>query len=185
MAVAVSTGGRIPAVSVTDPFERLFAAEYGKVVAIAYRVLADAYEAEDVAQDVFVAFHGRHDPTAPYAPAWLYAAAAHTALNVIRGKKRRAQREEREAGEHARLRMAAETGLDPQQAALDAEQRREVRDALTRIPARSATLLALRYSGLSYAEVARALDLKPSHVGTMLARAEAALRKEMTRATHR
>src|SRR5207249_7465926 len=40
-----------------DPFERLFVQEYAKVVAIAYRVLADRTAAEDVAQEVFLKFH--------------------------------------------------------------------------------------------------------------------------------
>src|SRR5207249_3595387 len=35
-----------------DSFDRLFASQYGKVVAVANRVLADRAEAEDVAQEV-------------------------------------------------------------------------------------------------------------------------------------
>jgi len=40
-------------------FERLFVAEYGRVVAIAQRVLgsSDNHEAEDVAQEVFCSFY--------------------------------------------------------------------------------------------------------------------------------
>jgi RNA polymerase sigma-70 factor (ECF subfamily) len=41
----------------------------------------------------------------------------------------------------------------------------------------------LRYSGLSYAEVATALGMKVGNVGTLLRRAENALRKEVNRAT--
>jgi hypothetical protein len=55
--------------SPSDPFERLFLAEYGKVVAIAYRVLVDRGEAEDVAQEVFLDFHRRHSAEAAFAPA--------------------------------------------------------------------------------------------------------------------
>src|SRR4051794_39900863 len=72
-------------------FERLFVSEYPRVVAIAQRVLADADSAEDVAQEVFVSFHGRHRADAPYAAAWLHRAAAHTALNMLRGSRRRLQ----------------------------------------------------------------------------------------------
>jgi RNA polymerase sigma-70 factor (ECF subfamily) len=39
----------------------------------------------------------------------------------------------------------------------------------------------LRHSGLSYAEVAEAMNVKVGHVGTMLRRAESALRKELQR----
>src|SRR5439155_552823 len=53
--------------------------------------------------------------------------------------------------------------------------------ALARIDERAAALLALRYSGLSYDEIAAALGLRRSSIGTMLRRAEDAFRKEVTR----
>ena len=58
-----------------DSFDRLFASQYGKVVAVANRVLADRAEAEDVAQEVFWDFHRKHSSDAAYAPAWLHRAA--------------------------------------------------------------------------------------------------------------
>ena len=163
-----------------NPFDRLFLREYAKVAGIAFRVLGDRDEAEDVAQEVFSSFYRSHSPDAPYAPAWLYRAAAHTALNMMRGKRRRTQRETT-VEEH---RLLLGSPIDPQQAVMVEEQRHEVRQALGRIPKKSATVLALRYSGLSYAEVAAALDVKTGQIGTLLRRAEAALRKEMSDATH-
>ena len=61
------------------------------------------------------------------------------------------------------------------------EERSHVRAALARLPHKQAVALVLRHSGLSYAEVAAALDLSPSSVGTTVRRAESALRKELTR----
>ncbi|SRR5579884_453272 len=158
-------------------FERLFTGEYRRVVAIAHRIVNDADEAEDVAQEVFLSFMGRHDPDAPYAPAWLHRAAAHLALNAVRSKRRRTRREEREAVRQERL--DAPAALDPQGHLDRTESRREVREALSRLSPRHAEILALRYSGLSYAEVADALDCGINHVGTLLRRAEAAFRKEV------
>src|SRR5574340_931666 len=77
----------------TDPFAALFMREYGRVVAIANRVLADRAESEDVAQEVFLDLHRRHGPNPPFAAPWLHAAAAHTALNRLRGRRRRERRE--------------------------------------------------------------------------------------------
>jgi RNA polymerase sigma factor (sigma-70 family) len=56
-----------------------------------------------------------------------------------------------------------------------------VRAALARLPHKQAVALVLRHSGLSYAEVAAALDLSPGSVGTTVRRAESALRKELNR----
>jgi RNA polymerase sigma-70 factor (ECF subfamily) len=41
----------------------------------------------------------------------------------------------------------------------------------------------MRHGGMSYAEIAEALGVKVGHVGTLLRRAESALRKEMDRET--
>ena len=65
--------------------------------------------------------------------------------------------------------------------ALASETRQEVREALGRLKRHQAALLVLRYSGLSYAEVAAALSIPVSQVGVRLRRAEAALRQEVDR----
>lgn len=160
--------------AIAEPaFDRLFRAEFGRCVGIAQRVLGDRARAEDVAQDVFLSFHRRQAGDAPWAAAWLHAAAAHTALNAIRGEKRRTRRESTAA--------AKAVSDDPAALVEAAERQRMVRRALRRLPVRSSTVLVLRHSGLSYAEVAAAVGCKTADVGTMLRRGEAALRKEVDR----
>jgi len=161
-----------------DPFERLFVQEYAKVVAIAYRVLADRTAAEDVAQEVFLKFHRSFSPDSERASGWLHAAAVHSALNLIRGERRRARRESAHALDPVQTSIA-----NPEKVIEEAEGRREVRRALRKLAPRTAALLMLRHSGLSYAEVATALGIKVGNVGTLLRRAEDALRKEVNRAT--
>src|ERR1700733_6085860 len=71
-------------------FERFFREEYPAVVRIAFGVVGDAQAAQDVAQDVFIsAFKRFPEPgESDHARAWVRAAAAHTALNAIRGERR-------------------------------------------------------------------------------------------------
>jgi RNA polymerase sigma factor (sigma-70 family) len=161
--------------ALSPAFERLFRAEYARVVGIAHRVLVDQAEAEDVAQDVFISFYRGHPADAPYASAWLHAAAAHAALNAVRGRDRRSRRE---AAQAVPLEATA-GGADPAESVVVTETRDEVRAVLARLPERSAAMLALRYAGLSYAEIAAALDVRASSVGTLLRRAEDAFRREL------
>jgi DNA-directed RNA polymerase specialized sigma24 family protein len=71
---------------------------------------------------------------------------------------------------------AARSGLDAIRGERSRDQRRQ---ALGRLPRRAATVLVLRHSGLSYAEIAAAMHVTAGHVGTMLRRAESALGKEL------
>lgn len=158
-------------------FERFFRAHYPMVVRIASGVVRDDHLAEDVAQDVMIAAERRFpDPDgSEHAAAWVRVAAAHLGLNAVRGRQRRERR-------HLRSRPTA-PAAGPEELWLDREAEAEVRRALARLPEHSATVLLLRHSGLSYAEVAGAMGVKVGHVGTMLRRAEAALRKEVARGT--
>ncbi len=153
----------------------IFRREYRLVVGVAARVLGARDEAEDVAQEVFLAF-GRSPVPADQAQGWLSVAAAHTALNHLRTDRRRAMREE---AVHDRTSIAQ----DAADAVVTLDERRRVRAALARLPRTQAVALVLRHSGVSYAEVAAALDLSPGSVGTIVRRAESALRKELSHAS--
>jgi RNA polymerase sigma factor (sigma-70 family) len=170
-AVALSTPpGRD---AVRSDLEKVFRAAYPRVVAVAARVLGSRDHAEDVAQEVFLTF-GRSSVPAADALGWLCVAAAHTALNHLRSGRRRASREEAVGGGDA-------VSPDVADVVVTLDERRRVRAALARLPHKQAVALVLRHSGLSYTEVATALDLSPGSVGTTVRRAESALRKELNR----
>jgi RNA polymerase sigma factor (sigma-70 family) len=151
--------------------ELVFRADYPRIVAVAARVLGSRDDAEDVAQEVFLSF-GRSAVPAGEAPRWLTVAAVHTALNLLRSGRRRASREEAVAGGEAAVPDIADD-------VVVLAERSRVRAALARLPRTQAVALVLRHSGLSYADVAAALDLSPGSVGTTVRRAESALRKEL------
>ena len=158
---------------VRPDLEEVFRAAYPRVVGVAARVLRSRDAAEDVAQEVFLAF-GRSSVPAGEATGWLTVAAAHTALNHLRSGRRRASREQVAGRGDA-------AAPDIADAIVARDDRRRVREALARLPRRQAVALVLRHSGLSYAEVAAALDLSPASVGTTVRRAETALREELNR----
>jgi RNA polymerase sigma factor (sigma-70 family) len=156
--------------AVRGDLEAVFRADYPRVVAVAARVLGDRDQAEDVAQEVFLAF-GRTAVPAGDAFRWLSVAAAHTALNHLRSGRRRAARESAAAAEAV--------VPDVAEAVVILDERSRVRAALARLPRKQAVALVLRHSGLSYADVAAVLDISPGSVGTTVRRAESALRKEL------
>ncbi|HSE08531.1 MAG TPA: sigma-70 family RNA polymerase sigma factor [Nocardioidaceae bacterium] len=157
--------------AVRADLEEVFRAAYPRVVGVAARVLGSRDEAEDVAQEVFLKFARSSVPVGA-ASGWLSVAAAHTALNHLRSGRRRANREEA-VGDGVTI------APDVAETIVTLDERRQVRAALGRLPHRQAVALVLRHSGLSYAQVAAALDLSPASVGTTVRRAESALRKEL------
>ncbi len=169
VAVSGSVSGAVRA-----DLDEIFRRDYRLVVGVAAGVLGSREQAEDVAQDVFLSFGGSSVP-AGQARGWLCVAAAHTALNLLRSGRRRASREETAA--------AASDGVvaDVAEAVVTLEERDTMRAALARLPRKQSVALVLRHSGLSYADVAAALDLAPGSVGTTVRRAESALRKELNR----
>lgn len=178
-AVALAKEGRAERVSspvrgaLRADLDQIFRRDYQLVVGVAARVLGSREQAEDVAQDVFLSF-SRSSVPAGEARGWLCVAAAHTALNLARSRRRRVAREETVAAE---IPVVADVADD----VVRLEERNRVRAALARLPRKQAVALVLRHSGLSYAEAAAALGLSTGSVGTTVRRAESALRKELIR----
>ena len=166
-------GAGMTRAEVRRDLEDVFRTNYAGVVSTAARVLGSRDQAEDVAQEVFLSF-GRSSVPAAEAGGWLTVAATHTALNLLRSGRRRDAREE-----------FADDGPtvvpDVADLVVTREERTAVRAALARLPHKQAAALVLRHSGLSYAEVAAALDLSPGSVGTTVRRAESVLLKELNR----
>jgi RNA polymerase sigma-70 factor (ECF subfamily) len=157
-------------------FESFFRGHYRVVVRLAQSVVGDSQGAQDVAQEVFLAAYRRFPGEYEQAAGWVRVAAVHTALNVIRGERRRDRRQ-------ARVQVVSSLP-SAEDTVIERERRADVRRVLRRLPRRSAAVLVMRHGGMSYVEIAEALGVKVGQVGTLLRRAESALRKEMDRETH-
>lgn len=135
------------------------------------RLVGDQVEAEDLALEAFWRLY-RYFPRAGSdfnLGGWLYRVATNLGLNALRARKRR-QRHERQAADWD-LGTSAPDAVDGSH--LEAEEElANVRAVLGEMDPRQAQLLLGRHSGKSYAELAHALDLAPSSIGTLLARAE-------------
>lgn len=152
-------------------FEAAFRDNWTRVFRVLYRLVGDPGEAEDLALEVFWRLYSQRPAVEGEGgwSAWLYRVATNLGFNALRARQRR-QRYETQAGR--RILDESPSG-DPVDEVAKELERQRVRTALSQMKPRSAQLLFLRYSGLSYAELAAALEIAPGSVGTLLARAEA------------
>ncbi|WP_245862530.1 RNA polymerase sigma factor [Phycicoccus duodecadis] len=151
----------------------LYAAHARGLVRLAWLLLHDEQDAEEVVQDAYVSLHrrwGRLDDPA--------AAAAYLRRSVVNGARSALRR--RGVRQRYAAALAAERvvlALSPSDTVVAAEQRDELVGALTRLPQRQREVLVLRYYlDLSEAEIADALGISPGSVKTHAHRGLAALR---------
>lgn len=154
-------------------FEATFRAQYERMARVIRRVVRDPGRAEELAVEVFLKLWRSPKAQGGKAEAWLYRSAVRTALDELRRRARRARYET--------LLGFARAVPTPEEVRAATEEQEKVRFALAVIEPRHAELLLLRSQGLSYDELASALDLNPVSVGTLLSRAQQAFRKEYTK----
>jgi RNA polymerase sigma-70 factor (ECF subfamily) len=157
-----------------DRFAEIFRDQYLRLVGLARRVLGDASEAEDAAQEALIAL--RSNPVAErgdqdYAP-WLTRVVINRSLSRIRSRRRADVR-----ASFVAVRESRPHPDEPAEAAIEADERERVRATLAVLPERQATALLLRHGGYSYQEIATALGVVEGSVGVLLARGERAFRR--------
>ena len=153
-------------------FSRLFEQRFPPLFRYLMRLTDDRELASDLAQEAFVRLYRRG--TLPDSPgAWLVT----VAHNLLRDLRRSARRQ------LLLLSARQEPGFDRERASgaegqvLADERRDQVRAALECLSQRDRQALLLRHSGHSYREIATALEVAESGVGTMLVRASQAFRR--------
>ena len=154
-------------------FRSVFSEHYVRMVRILVRLLGDTSRAEEVAGEAFWRLYLQPALQANgNLGGWLYRTATNLAIDALRASRRRSRYEE-SAGQAAR----AADPRGPLEEVLRAEKCRQVRRVLASIEPFQAQLLILRSSGFSYKELAEALEVKMTSIGTMLNRAEEEFRR--------
>jgi RNA polymerase sigma-70 factor (ECF subfamily) len=158
------------AIDTAFDFEATFRAQYERVARVIARVVQDPARAEELAVEVFLKLWRNPRAHGENAEGWLYRTAVREGLDELRRRTRRSRYE--------RLLGWAKQAPTPEQVRESNEEQQNVRLVLAAIDPRRAELLLLRSHGLSYDELASALDLNPVSIGTLLSRAQHAFRKE-------
>jgi len=170
-----------------DAFREVVERHQRAVINVIYRSLGDAWEAEDLAQRVFVQVYrsaARYRPTAKFTT-WLFTIVHNAILNEHRRRARHAA-ESLEAlaepgnPEAAGVQLADSTAADPAQEAAHRELQERIREMIGRLPDPQRTAVILcRYEGLSYEEIAQVLRCSVSAVKSLLHRARQTLKDEL------
>jgi RNA polymerase sigma-70 factor, ECF subfamily len=161
------------AASVPGDLEAIFRTQYPRIARVIARVIGDPARAEELAVEVFLKLWRSPEIQNQKPEAWLYRVAIRSGIDELRRQTRRTRYEN-----FFKLIPAAPT---PEEIHSTNEDQQRVRTVLATIDARQAELLMLRSHGLSYEELAAALEIKLSSVGTLLSRAQQAFRKNFVR----
>ena len=145
---------------------------------VAYRMLGNPSEAEDVAQEAFVRAYTQlhtYKDTHRFST-WLLSIASHLSIDQLRRRRFLALPLENVPF----LEWIADAGVGPEDSALAVEASDEMQRVLSVLPAKYRAVLILRYwHDLSYDEIAEALHLTPPLVKARLHRARELVARSM------
>ena len=163
-------------------FDALFERWAGPLMRYLERMVSDAGTAEELVQEAFLRVHGarqRYSADARFST-WLYRIATNLALNELRRPRRKARHESTFDSDGAPIDLRAdEPGVE---AVDDARRAGAVLEAqLEALPERQRMALWLAaVEGLSYAEVAEALETTEKSVKALVHRARSTLAERMS-----
>jgi RNA polymerase sigma-70 factor, ECF subfamily len=171
----------------TRSFAEIVHAYQGRVYTIAYRMLGDRHEAEDVAQEVFLkVFRSLKSLNEPQTlTAWIDRIATNTCLDILNSHRRRPQtipfvKRDPEAEEEPAY--ADLKSLSPDEQAIRAEERRCLERALATLEPQMRSSLILRdVEGWSYQDIASKLALGLSAVKMRIHRARLSFQQLLER----
>lgn len=147
-------------------FRQLFADRFAGLFRYLDRLSGDSALASDIAQETFIKLYERG--TMPDdAGAWLVT----VANNLFRDERRRVTRRHRLLSHRSSDATLADPAPAPDAHVFSNTERAAVSAALASMSERDRQLLLLREEGLSYRELATALGLTESSIGTLLVRA--------------
>jgi RNA polymerase sigma-70 factor (ECF subfamily) len=162
-----------------EAFRALIERHQRSVINVIYRAIGDAWEAEDLAQRVFIQIYRsarRYQPTAKFTT-WMFTITHNTILNE---RRRRAR--------HAAESLEAMTGgaqlpardQDPSREVSERELQERITSAIEALPEAQRTAVILcRFEGLAYEEIAVVLGCSVSAVKSLLHRARQTLKEKL------
>src|SRR3954452_3070836 len=157
-------------------FEEAFPRLYADAYRVAFRLLGNRSEAEDVAQEACARAYSRWSSVHDYAEPWCVRVAGNLALDALRARTRAHKRQERIISEQAPGTASLRSG------GVGTDERLDLYAGLAQLPKRQRETVVLRYLGdQSEEQTAALLGLSVGSVKTHASRGLARLREEVHR----
>lgn len=156
-----------------------------KLFHLAYRMLGNAQEAEDIVQETFIRVYKnlkRYDSTHKFST-WIYRIASNLCIDRLRKKRHTSYSLDADMKEGEGLdgysMLAADDASPEDQLALS-ETQQQIRQAIEKMPEKYRTVIILRYlQDLSLKEISDILDMPVTTVKTRVHRGREYLRKRL------
>ena len=166
-----------------DAFGALVERHSRSIFRLAYRMTGNEHDAEDVVQDTFLRAHcrlGRFQERANFGT-WLYRIAVNCSLDLMRRRRRVAERSDALDGESARGTPLVAANLRlPDGELWNSELRRIVASAMEALsPLERSAFILRHYEGMSIDEIGRALGLRNNATKHSIFRAVRKMRAQL------
>ena len=163
-------------------FEELVVRHQNAVVGTVAKMLGNANDAEDIAQQVFVRLWKsapRYKPTAKFTT-FLFTIVRNLVFNETRRRKSRKVHSLEEQEEEWHQQLSGDAREQPDEEVLQGELKVAIDKAIESLPEKQRMAVILRrYENLPYEDIATTLDLSVSAVKSQLFRARGALREAL------
>lgn len=167
-----------------DAFEQLVDLYKDKIYHLAYRMLGQSHEAEDVLQETFLRVFAnldKYDPNRKFST-WIYRIGNNLCIDRLR-KRRKAYSLDAESGDHEGIdgyAMYRGSERSPEEQYVLSEMQLNVRNAIDKLPEKYKSVVVLRYlHDLSLQEISEVLDLPVTTIKTRVHRGREYLRQKL------
>lgn len=167
-------------------FEELVQRYQTRVLAVLENLLGNRHQAEDLAQEVFLRIYrarNTYQPNAKFAT-WLFKIVNNLALNQLRNRSRRREMSTDFRPDGSQFHevfadaVQVSSGQMPARRLDKLEMRDIIRLALESLNERQRlAILLCKFEGMSYADIATAMDMSPKAVKSLLSRARVRLKE--------
>ncbi|MFO8000068.1 MAG: sigma-70 family RNA polymerase sigma factor [Marinilabilia sp.] len=154
-----------------DHIDEVYHENYKTMLCVAHKMLGNGYDANDIAQDVFIDFFEKCQGGTPvkYPKSWLYRVTLNKCADWLRKNKRHKSIED----------VHEKAGPDDQ--GENRERKAIVGKALSTLKTNERAMAVLYSEGLSYREIAEVTGINPASTGKMLSRILKKVESELKR----